>query len=242
MRNKVLITKANKTIKEINKDKVYYNYINNDKTIKAYKVINIVYDIETELFILTLNVAKDGVTEVKRCCWHFYTSPLKVVNGESEFHLYDILSNMGVINKKSYLYDFKKGLIENGFKFKDLFKIIYWEFDTISGRIKCQNEKIQGEKYNLIPDAPNFLVGRYNLFTQKFEGLRFNPKWRNGKGEHIYKTKEECLKATMPKVVEFEDNPQTEYVVREFKVTITAKNEDEMCKKFAKMLDLMDNL
>lgn len=230
-------------MKEISKDKVYYGYFNDDKTtIKAYRVINIVYDIETELFILTLNVPKEGVTEVKRRCWHFYTSPLKVVNDESEFHLYNILSNMGVLNKKSYLYDFKKGLIENGFKFEDLFKIIYWEFDTISGRIKCKNEKIQGEKYHLTPDAPNFLVGRYNLFTQKFEGLRFNPKWWNGKGEHIYKTKEECLKATMPKVVEFEDNHQTEYVAHEFKVTITAKNEYEAIKKFAKMLDLMDNL
>lgn len=47
----------------------------------------------------------------------------------------------------------------------------------------------------------------------------------------------------MPKVVEFEDETHSDTnVVWNFNVSIIAKNEDEAIKKFAKMLDLMDNL
>lgn len=228
---------------EISKDKIYYGYFNDDKTtIKAYKVISIVFDVETECYTLTLNIANEGVKKVYSQYWYFYTSPLNVVNNESEFELHNILKRTRNVSKENYVSDFEKGLIENGFHLNDYKQIIYWKFDTTSGRIQRNAEYIEWTRPKLIPDGPNFLVGKYNLFTKKFEGLRFNPKWWNGKGEHIYKSKEECLKATMPKVVEFEDNPQTEYVVHEFKVTITAKNEDEASKKLAKMLDLMDNL
>ena len=54
-------------MKEISKDKVYYGYFNGDKTtIKAYKVINIVYDIETKCYTLKLNIANEGVTKVSK--------------------------------------------------------------------------------------------------------------------------------------------------------------------------------
>ena len=224
-------------MKEISKDKVYYGYFNNDKaTIKAYKVINIVYDIETKCYTLTLNIANEGVTKVCKDFWEFYTSPLNVVSERRDFILVSILHNLAS-DIKSYVDDFKKALEQNGFSFSIYSKndILCWVFDTDRGRINCQYQSINDL-------CSQFISGKYNLFTQEFEGFRFKKVWCTMSGKRIYKSKEECLDAQMPKVVEFEDNPQTEYVVHEFKVTITAKNEDEASKKLAKMLDLMDNL
>lgn len=224
-------------MKEISKDKVYYGYFNNDKTtIKAYKVINIVYDIETKCYTLTLNIANEGVTKVCKDFWEFYTSPLNVVSERRDFILVSILHNLAS-DIKSYVDDFKKALEQNGFSFSIYSKndILCWVFDTDRGRINCQYQSINDL-------CSKFIAGKYNLFTQEFEGFRFKQVWCTMSGKRIYKSKEECLGAQMPKVVEFEDNPQTEYVVHEFKVTITAKNEDEASKKLAKMLDIMDNL
>ena len=224
-------------MKEISKDKVYYGYFNNDKTtIKAYKVINIVYDIETKCYTLTLNIANEGVTKVCKDFWEFYTSPLNVVSERRDFILVSILPNL-VSDIKSYVDDFKKALEQNGFSFSRYSKneILCWVFDTDRGRINWQYQSINDL-------CSQFISGKYNLFTQEFEGFRFKQVWCTMSGKRIYKSKEECLSAQMPKVVEFEDNPQTEYVVHEFKVTITAKNEDEASKKLAKMLDIMDNL
>ena len=224
-------------MKEISKDKVYYGYFNDDKTtIKAYKVINIVYDIETKCYTLTLNIANEGVTKVCKDFWEFYTSPLNVVSERRDFILVSILHNLAS-DIKSYVDDFKKALEQNGFSFSTYSKneILCWVFDTDRGHINYQYQSI----YEL---CSKFISGKYNLFTQEFEGFRFKKVWCTMNGKRTYKSKEECLDAQMPKVVEFEDNPQTEYVVHEFKVTITAKNEDEASKKLAKMLDLMDNL
>ena len=224
-------------MKEISKDKVYYGYFNNDKTtIKAYKVINIVYDIETKCYTLTLNIANEGVTKVCKDFWEFYTSPLNVVSDRRDFIMVSILHNLES-NIKSYVDDFKNALEKNGFSFSRYSKneILCWVFDTDRGRINSQYQSINEL-------CSQFISGKYNLFTQEFEGFRFKKVWCTMSGKRIYKSKEECLDAQMPKVVEFEDNPQTEYVVHEFKVTITAKNEDEASKKLAKKLDLMDNL
>lgn len=224
-------------MKEISKDKVYYGYFNDDKTtIKAYKVINIVYDIETKCYTLTLNIANEGVTKVCKDFWEFYTSPLNVVSERRDFILVSILHNLAS-DIKSYVDDFKKALEQNGFSFSIYSKneILCWVFDTDRGRINRQYQSINDL-------CSQFISGKYNLFTQEFEGFRFKQVWCTMSGKRIYKSKEECLDAQIPKVVEFEDNPQTEYVVHEFKVTITAKNEDEASKKLAKMLDLMDNL
>ena len=222
-------------MKEISKDKVYYGYFNDDKTtIKAYKVINIVYDIETKCYTLTLNIANEGVTKVCQDIWKFYTSPLNVVSDRRDFILVSILHNL-IDNSKSYVDEFKKALKQNGFSIYNCDEILCWVFDTDRGRINHQFQSINEL-------CSKFIYGKYNLFTQEFEGFRFKQVWCTMSGERIYKSQQECLDAQMPKVVEFEDNPQTEYVMHEFKVTITAKNEDEMCKKFAKMLDLMDNL
>ena len=224
-------------MKEISKDKVYYGYFNGDKTtIKAYKVINIVYDIETKCYTLTLNIANEGVTKVCKDFWEFYTSPLNLVSERRDFILVSILPNL-VSDIKSYVDDFKKALEQNGFSFSRYSKneIVCWVFDTDRGRINWQYQSISEL-------CSQFIAGKYNLFTQEFEGFRFKQVWCTMSGKRIYKSKEECLGAQMPKVVEFEDNPQTEYVVHEFKVTITAKNEDEASKKLAKMLDIMDNL
>lgn len=222
-------------MKEISKDKVYYGYFNNDKTtIKAYKVINIVYDIETKCYTLTLNIANEGVTKVCKDFWEFYTSPLNLVSERRDFILVSILHNLAG-NIRSYVDDFKKALEQNGFYRYSNDEIWCWVFDTDRGRINRQSQSI----YEL---CSKFISSKYNLFTQEFEGFRFKQVWCTMSGKRIYKSEQECLAAQMPKVVEFEDNPQTEYVVHEFKVTITAKNEDEASKKLAKMLDLMDNL
>lgn len=222
-------------MKEISKDKVYYGYFNNDKTtIKAYKVINIVYDIETKCYTLTLNIANDGVTKVCKDFWEFYTSPLNVVSERRDFILVSILHNLAS-DIKSYVDDFKKALEQNGFYIFSNTDIFCWVFDTDRGCINRQYQSISEL-------CSQFIAGKYNLFTQEFEGFRFKQVWCTMSGKRIYKSEQECLSAQMPKVVEFEDNPQTEYVVHEFKVTITAKNEDEASKKLAKMLDLMDNL
>ena len=223
-------------MKEISKDKVYYGYFNNDKTtIKAYKVINIVYDIETKCYTLTLNIANEGVKKVCKDFWEFYTSPLNVVSERRDFILVSILPNLAC-NIRSYVDDFKNALEKNGYELHSRSMIVYWVFDKAKGRVERNFASIERTI------SGTFIVGKYNLFTQEFEGLKFNPQWYINTGKRIYKSEQECLAAQMPKVVEFEDNPQTEYVVHEFKVTITAKNEDEASKKLAKMLDLMDNL
>lgn len=221
---------------EISKDKIYYGYFKDDKTtIKAYKVISIVFDIETECYTLTLNIANEGVKKVYSQYWYFYTSPLNVVNNESEFYLGGILCHLGCDNK-SYCNDFRNALAKNGYEVNRANNIVYWVFDKTKGRVVSRTESI-------FCIHCHFIVGKYNLFTQEFEGLRFNPKWWNGRCKNIYKSKEECLDAQMPKVVEFEDEAHSDTnVVWDFKVSITAKNEDEAIKKFAKMLDLMDNL
>ena len=222
-------------MKEISKDKVYYGYFNDDKTtIKAYKVINIVYDIETKCYTLTLNIANEGVTKVCKDFWAFYTSPLNLVSNRRDFIMVSILNNLAG-NIRSYVDDFKKALEQNGFYIFSNTEIFCWVFDTDRGCINRQSQSISEL-------CSQFIAGKYNLFTQEFEGFRFKQVWCTMSGKRIYKSEQECLAAQMPKVVEFEDNPQTEYVVHEFKVTITAKNEDEASKKLAKMLDLMDNL
>ena len=222
-------------MKEISKDKVYYGYFNDDKTtIKAYKVINIVYDIETKRYTLTLNIANEGVKKVCQDFWKFYTSPLNVVSDRRDFILVSILHNLAS-NIKSYVDEFKKALEQNGFSIYCSNEILCWVFDTDRGCINRQSQSINEL-------CSKFIYGKYNLFTQEFEGFRFKQVWCTMSGKRIYKSEQECLDAQMPEVVEFEDNHQTEYVAHEFKVTITAKNEEEAIKKFAKMLDLMDNL
>ena len=65
----------------IDTNKVYYDFLNIDgeKRIRAYKVVSIVFDIETELYTLTLNVAEKGVLTFHSPSWRFYASPLDVV-------------------------------------------------------------------------------------------------------------------------------------------------------------------
>lgn len=222
---------------EISKDKIYYSYFNDDKTtIKAYKVISIVFDIETECYTLTLNIANEGVKKVYSQDWYFYTSPLNVVNNEREFYLGNILRHL-VCDNKSYVNDFKNALAKNGYEVYRETMIVYWVFDKTKGRIESKSESIN------CSISYHFIVGKYNLFTKEFEGLGFNPRWLNIRDINIYKSKEDCLKTTMPKVVEFEDETHSDTnVVWNFNVSIIVKNEDEAIKKFAKMLDLMDNL
>ena len=219
-------------MKEISKDKVYYGYFNNDKTtIKAYKVINIVYDIETKCYTLTLNIANEGVTKVCKDFWEFYTSPLNVVSERRDFILVSILHNLAS-DIKSYVDDFKKALEQNGFSFSIYSKndILCWVFDTDRGRINCQYQSINDL-------CSQFISGKYNLFTQEFEGFRFKKVWCTMSGKRIYKSKEECLDAQMPEVVEFEDPNENDVKISfEFRITIEAKDAKEAQMKFNELM------
>ena len=217
-------------MKEISKDKVYYGYFNDDKTtIQAYKVISIVFDIDTECYTLTLNIANDGVKKVYSKYWYFYTSPLNVVNNESDFYLGWMLWDLKRDNK-SYVNDFKNALSKNGYEIDCKNKIVYWVFDKTNGSIESKSESIA------FCSSYNFMVGKYNLFTQEFEGLGFNPKL-HGRYKNIYKSKEECLKATMPKVVEFEDNTSKDVEISfNFNVTIKAKDAKDAQRKFNELM------
>ena len=66
----------------IDTNKVYYRTlkIDGETKIMAYKVVSIVYDIETELYTLKLNVAQKGVRTFRCTYFDFYASPLDLVN------------------------------------------------------------------------------------------------------------------------------------------------------------------
>ena len=217
-------------MKEISKDKVYYGYFNDDKTtIQAYKVISIVFDIETEYYTLTLNIANEGVIKVYCKYWYFYTSPLNVVNNESDFYLGWMLWDLKRDNK-SYVNDFKNALSKNGYEIYCKNKIVYWVFDKTKGCIESKSESIG------FCSSYNFIVGKYNLFTQEFDGLCFNPKLPS-RYKNIYKSKEECLNATMPKVVEFGDNTSKDVEISfNFNVTIKAKDAKDAQRKFNELM------
>ena len=217
-------------MKEISKDKVYYGYFNDDKTtIQAYKVISIVFDIETEYYTLTLNIANEGVIKVYCKYWYFYTSPLNVVNNESDFYLGWMLWDLKRDNK-SYVNDFKNALSKNGYEIYCKNKIVYWVFDKTKGCIESKSESIG------FCSSYNFIVGKYNLFTQEFDGLCFNPKLPS-RYKNIYKSKEECLNATMPKVVEFGDNTSKDVEISfNFNVTIKEKDAKDAQRKFNELM------
>ena len=66
----------------IDTNKVYYDTfkLDGETKIMAYKVVSIVYDIETELYTLKLNVAQKGVRTFRCTYFDFYASPLDLVN------------------------------------------------------------------------------------------------------------------------------------------------------------------
>ena len=82
------------------------------------------------------------------------------------------------------------------------------------------------------------LVGTYNLLTNELKGVQFNPK-AFCNNIRRYKTKQECLKAQMPKVVEFEEQPQNDVeILFNVNVSIKAKNANEAQRKLSLMLQI----
>ena len=76
---------------EISTTQVYYAYFNaNNDEIKAYKVIDAVFDIGKMCYTLTLNVAGEGVKTIVVETWKFYLSPLDVLNGKQSFDLMNL--------------------------------------------------------------------------------------------------------------------------------------------------------
>ena len=100
----------------IDTNKVYYDFLNIDgeKRIRAYKVISIVFDIETELYNLTLNVAEKGVLTFRSKSWYFYASPLDVVHKTACAVLLEILNNLTI--NRYYVKNFLNQLRQQGFK------------------------------------------------------------------------------------------------------------------------------
>ena len=218
-------------MKEISKDKVYYGYFSDDKTtIQAYKVISIVFDIETELYNLTLNVAEKGVLTFRSKSWYFYASPLDVVHKTACAVLLEILNNLTI--NRYYVKNFLNQLRQQGFKVEgDGCVIRYYYFN---GKV-CWTEQVHIKKWCI--DEP-CLIGTYDLLTGEVKA-EFNPRYKFSGGHTPYKSEQECLDAQMPKVVEFGDNtPKDVEISFNFNVTIKAKDEKEAQRKLSLMLQM----
>lgn len=135
----------------IDTNKVYYKSFDFDgeKRIRAYKVISIVFDIETELYHLTLNVAEKGVLTFGSKSWYFYASPLDVVHMASCAVLPKILDNLTI--NRYYVKNFLNQLRQQGFKVEgDGCVIRYYYFN---GKV-CWSEQVHIKKGNDIRVVP----------------------------------------------------------------------------------------
>lgn len=216
----------------IDTNKVYYDFLNIDgeKRIRAYKVISIVFDIETELYTLTLNVAEKGVLTFRSKRWYFYTSPSDVVHKTACAVLLEILNNL--TSNRHYVKNFLNQLKQQGFKVEgDGCVIRYYYFN---GKV-CWTEQVHIKKWCI--DEP-CIIGTYDLLTGEVKA-EFNPRYKFSGGHTPYKSEKECLDAQMPEVVEFGDNaPKDVEISFDFNVTIKAKDAKEAQRKLSLMLQM----
>ena len=220
---------------EISTTQVYYAYFNkSNDAIKAYKVIDAVFDIEKMCYTLTLNVAGEGVKTIVVETWKFFLSPLDVINDKQSFGLLNLsrygtaLFDRGV----PYTKEFRAALMKNGFVFDSEKNIRYYYFRC--GVLETKSDDV----YNIYKTKIPLLVGTYNLLTNELKGVQFNPK-AFCNNIRRYKTKQECLKAQMPKVVEFEEQPQNDVeILFNVNVSIKAKNAKEAQRKLSLMLQI----
>ena len=230
---------------EISTTQVYYAYFNESKdTIKAYKVIDAVFNIETMRYTLTLNIANEGVKTIVVAEWGFFLSPLDVVNDKKLFSLKNLSLyasyryNFGnlVDSTIPYAKKFRTSLMTKGFVFNSEYKIIYYLFS--GGVIGKKAERIMSTDH-IIDKMPCLLIGTYNLLTNELKGVQFNPK-AFCPNTHCYKTKQECIDAQMPKVVEFGEQSQNDAeIVFNFNLNIKAKDAKEAQKKFSLMVQMV---
>ena len=229
---------------EISTTQVYYAYFNESKdTIKAYKVIDAVFNIETMRYTLTLNIASEGVKTIVVAEWGFFLSPLDVVNNKKLFSLKNLSLyasyryNFGnlVDSTIPYAKKFRTSLMTNGFVFNSEYKIIYYVF---SGGVLGQKRERIFSTDHIVNKTPCLLIGTYNLLTNELKGVQFNPKEFENNIPR-YKTKQECLEVHMPKVVEFEEQPQNDVeMLFNVNVSIKAKDAKDAQRKLFLMLQM----
>lgn len=228
---------------EISTTQVYYAYFNaNNDEIKAYKVIDAVFDIGKMCYTLTLNVAGEGVKTIVVETWKFYLSPLDVLNGKQSFDLMNLSRYASCFfyqwRKTDYIpciQKFRIALRQNGFVLNNRNEVIY---HFVSGGVLGENEEPIVPRDCRGNETPCLLIGTYNLLTNELKGVQFNPKafWNN---TPRYKTKQECLNAQIPKVVEFEEQPQNDVeILFDINVRIKAKNAKEAQRKLSLMLQM----
>lgn len=222
-------------MKEISTTQVYYAYFNkSNDAIQAYKVIDAVFDIETMQYTLTLNVAGEGVKQFVVADWAFYLSPLDIVNIKPSFRIVNLsyyVNSRWCDGDYPYVKKFREALMKNGFVFDSENKLQYYYFS--GGTIQTRAEKICS-----FSSTTPLLLGTYNLLTNELKGVQFNPKeFENN--TPCYKTKQECLNAQMPKVVEFEEQPQNDVeILFNVNVSIKAKDAKEAQRKLSLMLQM----
>lgn len=220
----------------IDTNKVYYRSfdINGEKKIMAYKVLSIVFDIETEYYTFTINVAQNGVRTFRCKCFDFYASPLDWVNRKRCCYLMEIIKGINADNL--YAKHFVKQLKQQGFEIENGYlKFYYFNGD----RLSSDHISIKGHKISLNEYRPNRLMGTYDLLTGEVKA-QFNPRSDFKYAKVPYKSKQECLDAQMPEVVEFEDETQKDVEVSfNFNVNIKAKDAKEAQRKFILMLQVL---
>lgn len=220
---------------EISTTQVYYAYFNdNQDTIKAYKVIDVVFNIETMRYTLTLNIANEGVKTIVVETWKFFLSPLDVINDKQSFGLMNLSRYVTALFDRGvpYTKEFRAALMKNGFIFDSEKNIRYYYFRC--GVLETKSDDV----YDIHKTKVPLLVGTYNLLTNELKGVQFNPK-AFCNNIRRYKTKQECLKAQMPKVVEFEEQPQNDVeILFNVNVSIKAKNANEAQRKLTLMLQM----
>ena len=130
----------------------------------------------------------------------------------------------------------RTSLMKNGFVFTSEYKIIYY---VSGGGVLGEKAQRIFSTDHIINKMPCLLIGTYNLLTNELKGVQFNPK-AFCHNTHCYKTKQECLYAQMPKVVEFGEQSQNDAEISfNFNVSIKAKDAKEAQKKFSLMVQMV---
>ena len=141
----------------------------------------------------------------------------------------------GINSDNLYAKHFVKQLKQQGFEIENGFLKFYYFDDD---RLSSDTVTIKGHKIGLNVYRPNRLIGTYNLLTGEVKA-QFNPRSDFKYAQVPYKSKQECLDAQMPEVVEFGDNtPKDVEIPFNFNVTIKAKDAKEAQRKLSLMLQM----
>lgn len=211
----------------IDTNKVYYDTfkLDGESKIMAYKIISIVYDIETDRYTLKLNVAKKGVRTFRSESWYFYSSPLKLVKNVCWGYLDSIVKGINRDDRPTK--HFVNQLKQQGFEIEQGYIKYYYMCDN---RLCSRSVRINGD------GEPNRLIGIYDLLTGEVKA-QFNPRSEIYNDIIPYKSEQECLTAQMPEVVEFEDPNENDVNISfEFRITIEAKDAKEAQMKFNELM------